>query len=98
MKATIEQQAAMGRMLYALRSTVNGLRQHGEDPELILRAVLQEAMNLCLVKYHGRSLTSAQADFSIAADEIWELIELNNPQLLEHERNPNAPDPDRGGN
>ena len=85
MKLTIEQQAALGRMSYSIRALTNGLRSHHEDFDLVIRAMIIEAINLCLVKYHGRSLTSGQAEFAGVAEECWEMIALNHPELSKRE-------------
>lgn len=95
MKMTIEQQAAMGRMGYAIRALTNGVRTHQEEFDLLVRALMLETINLCLTKYHGRSLTSGQADFYSMADDLWQFVNLNNPELLERE---GGTAPDKGGN
>lgn len=83
---TLEQQAALGRLAYAIRATVMGLRNHGEDFDLIIRAVMTEAINLCLTKFHGRSLTSGQAEFSAVAELVWAHIAHENPELTVREQ------------
>jgi len=79
-KFTIEQQAAMGRMGYALRATIVGLRTHGEEFDLVLRAVITEAINLALTKYNA-SLDSAEAEMAAITHEVFAFLELNNTDL-----------------
>jgi hypothetical protein len=80
MTVTEQEQAACGRMGYSLRCLVTGWRAAGEEHRLILRALFNEAISLCLSAVESR-LGAGQALFAEQATAAWETIVQQNPHL-----------------
>lgn len=77
---SIVEQAAMGRIGYALRALTNGWRVLQEAEPLIVGALFNEAINLCL-SGTGGNLATAREAFDAMVDRAWTVVIENNPQL-----------------
>jgi len=74
------EQAALGRMGYSLRALVMGWRVSGERIPLIVRVLLNEAINLCLQTVASR-LEPGRQLFEDHADGAWNAVLDSNPHL-----------------